>query len=441
MAITSTYPIIVPKLTDLIVGTQTYTAIDPVLNNPTRNFTVQSIADVVVNSGGTANTIAMFSTSGLTNSLITQAGSSITVAGDIVASKFIDVLDPAFYLQPKEWSYINHLNLASTIGQTIDPGIQGWQLLSDGSLTTLRADTAALRFYGGRGSGEIIRFENDTGRVGINNTSPSEMLEVGGNIKASGNLIGSSLALGTTNTFYNVLQAYGGVFVNTTTSGETITFGAPLAGNVTNVTVQGDVTASGNVAANKVNLLDSSLVPTVSAALNVSNNSRAAVFWSQQSECLSLRGGANSNPIQTWRNTSDVILSRIDSVGRLGIQTGTAGLGGYGLTVASGGMNISGNSLISGGNLYFGDNTTTDPNIFNYQDSLHLYAAAGNQIDLGGGIGSRQNNVSVGNGSLYVSSGLKLGNISEYADNAAALTAGLVVGEVYRTVDLLKIVH
>ena len=26
MAITSTYPIIVPKLTDLIVGTQTYTA-------------------------------------------------------------------------------------------------------------------------------------------------------------------------------------------------------------------------------------------------------------------------------------------------------------------------------------------------------------------------------------------------------------------------------
>jgi hypothetical protein len=47
MAITSTYPIIVPKGTDLIVGTQTYTAADPVLDNPTRNFTVQSIADMV----------------------------------------------------------------------------------------------------------------------------------------------------------------------------------------------------------------------------------------------------------------------------------------------------------------------------------------------------------------------------------------------------------
>ena len=264
MAITSTYPIIVPKLTDLIVGTQTYTSADPVLNNPTRNFTVQSIADLV-SSPGTANTIAMFSTSGLTDSLITQAGSIIDIAGDIKAS--------------------------------------------------------------------------------------------------------------------------------------------------------------GNVAANKVNLLDSNLVPTISATLNVSNNSQAAVFWSQQSECLSLRGGANSNPIQTWRNTSDVILSRIDSVGRLGIQTGTAGLGGYGLTVASGGMNISGNSLISGGNLYFGDNTTTDPNIFNYQDSLHLYAAAGNQIDLGGGIGNRQNNVSVGNGSLYVSSGLTaLGNTILGDDDSTTVT-------------------
>lgn len=31
--------------------------------------------------------------------------------------------------------------------------------------------------------------------------------------------------------------------------------------------------------------------------------------------------------------------------------------------------------------------------------------------------------------------------ISEYADNAAALTAGLVAGNVYRTGDVLKIVH
>jgi hypothetical protein len=59
MAITSTYPIIVPKLTDLIVGTQTYTAADPVLNNPTRNFTVSSLVSLVeVSSGGGISSIS-----------------------------------------------------------------------------------------------------------------------------------------------------------------------------------------------------------------------------------------------------------------------------------------------------------------------------------------------------------------------------------------------
>ena len=36
---------------------------------------------------------------------------------------------------------------------------------------------------------------------------------------------------------------------------------------------------------------------------------------------------------------------------------------------------------------------------------------------------------------------LRLSNIAEYADNAAALGAGLVAGDVYRTGDTLKIVH
>ena len=382
MAITSTYPIIVPKLTDLIVGTQTYTSADPVLNNPTRNFTVQSIADVVVNSGGTANTIAMFSTSGLTDSLITQAGSIIDIAGntDITGSLKITNTGP-----------VSILNLIS---------------------------------FNSTGGGNYIHAKNSSNEnlwvLGANNGNDNRVSLV--------QYKPNDISISTNGTQAITIKPNGDVGINKTLPGAKLEVG-------------GDIKASGNVAANKVNLLDSNLVPTISATLNVSNNSQAAVFWSQQSECLSLRGGANSNPIQTWRNTSDVILSRIDSIGRLGIQTGTAGLGGYGLTVASGGMNISGNSLITGGNLYFGDNTTTDPNIFNYQDSLHLYAAAGNQIDLGGGIGNRQNNVKIGNGSLYVSSGLKLGNISEYADNAAALTAGLVVGEVYRTVDLLKIVH
>jgi hypothetical protein len=81
MAITSTYPIITPKLGDLIVGTQTYTAADPVLDNPTRNFTVQSIADVVQNNGGTTNVIPAFSATGLVDSLVSQDGQGLVFIG------------------------------------------------------------------------------------------------------------------------------------------------------------------------------------------------------------------------------------------------------------------------------------------------------------------------------------------------------------------------
>ncbi len=87
MAITSTYPIIAPKLTDLIVGTQTYTAADPVLDNPTRNFTVQSIANVVQNNGGTTNVIPAFSATGLVDSLIRQ-DSGIVYIGPEDAVRF-----------------------------------------------------------------------------------------------------------------------------------------------------------------------------------------------------------------------------------------------------------------------------------------------------------------------------------------------------------------
>jgi hypothetical protein len=34
-----------------------------------------------------------------------------------------------------------------------------------------------------------------------------------------------------------------------------------------------------------------------------------------------------------------------------------------------------------------------------------------------------------------------IANTPEYADNAAALVGGLVAGQIYRTGDLLKIVH
>lgn len=41
----------------------------------------------------------------------------------------------------------------------------------------------------------------------------------------------------------------------------------------------------------------------------------------------------------------------------------------------------------------------------------------------------------------FNASAIVIANTPQYADNAAALTGGLVVGQIYRTGDVLKIVH
>ena len=71
MASTASYPIIVPKAGDLLVGTQTYTDADPVLDNPTRNFTVASVASL-------ANSINLSYTAYA--ALLTQTGNAAPVA-------------------------------------------------------------------------------------------------------------------------------------------------------------------------------------------------------------------------------------------------------------------------------------------------------------------------------------------------------------------------
>lgn len=78
MATTSTYPIAVPKAEDLIVGTQTYTAADPVLDNPTKNFTVQSVINLVQAPGGVINLVSPNGTS--YNVSVSNAGVLVVTA-------------------------------------------------------------------------------------------------------------------------------------------------------------------------------------------------------------------------------------------------------------------------------------------------------------------------------------------------------------------------
>ena len=120
MAITSTYPIITPKVTDLIVGTQTYTAADPVLDNPTRNFTVQSVADLAssVQLGytsytarfvqqGTSDPVVtdMYNNTGATFTWTRTAVGEYTVASSLpimlLAKTFINIQGSAYTSPPQ----------------------------------------------------------------------------------------------------------------------------------------------------------------------------------------------------------------------------------------------------------------------------------------------------------------------------------------------------
>ena len=81
MATTSTYPIVTPKVEDLIVGTQTYTEEDPVLDNPTSNFTIESIVSLVESSVEGAGVQSLNSLAGNLNVVAGNAGINVTTNG------------------------------------------------------------------------------------------------------------------------------------------------------------------------------------------------------------------------------------------------------------------------------------------------------------------------------------------------------------------------
>ena len=95
MATTSAYPIITPKVEDLIVGTQTYTEEDPVLDNPTRNFTVGSIVGLVESSIGvrslnslTGNINVASGNAGI--NVTTNAANQILISATAVGGNYLE---------------------------------------------------------------------------------------------------------------------------------------------------------------------------------------------------------------------------------------------------------------------------------------------------------------------------------------------------------------
>ena len=65
MAITFTYPIVAPKIDDLVLGTQTPDPLSSETDTPTRNFTIQSIVDLAAAGGNTGISLLTVGTSGV----------------------------------------------------------------------------------------------------------------------------------------------------------------------------------------------------------------------------------------------------------------------------------------------------------------------------------------------------------------------------------------
>jgi hypothetical protein len=120
-------------------------------------------------------------------------------------------------------------------------------------------------------------------------------------------------------------------------------------------------------------------------------------------------------------------------------------------------------SLVTGGfNVALGKDAgywTPDPmepeyDIANYGSSNSIYvgyncksgtATSTNEIVIGSeAIGNGSNTTTIGNSSTNstkIFGRLNIGTVPEYAGNAAAISGGLVAGDVYRTGDALKVVH
>ena len=174
MADISTYRVVTPKASDIVLGTQTYKATDPnpIIGNPTVNFTVSSLLNSGISSyiNGTVNTIPMFtSTNIIGDSIITQNASKIG----------IDVTVPSYKLSVQ--GDISLVGGGENYG-ILSPIAQGMQIaVGDGASV----------------SSPLATFEGINQRVGIGTNTPSQKLHVDGAARVTGGYYDSSNSPGT----------------------------------------------------------------------------------------------------------------------------------------------------------------------------------------------------------------------------------------------------
>jgi hypothetical protein len=134
-----------------------------------------------------------------------------------------------------------------------------------------------------------------------------------------------------------------------------------------------------------------------------------------------IKGGAN--PTFEQVQVSSLAGSGAVTAGAASTWTGALALPANGLNVGAGQLQVTGGNVSASGNLTVSGGTITG-------GASGLSLAAG---------GTNQNITLTPSGSGSVITAI--GSVTEHADNAAAVTAGLAVGTLYRTGDAVKIVH
>jgi hypothetical protein len=155
MAIIYSYPTVTPERTDLILGTDV-----SVPGKPTKNFTIQSVIDLVTIATGDLQTVldlgftAVGKDINLTNNTFRGGGFITTTGGTIsgtVASGFTNVISTAFTGTLATAAQPNITSLGSLTALVIDGPISGTNLITStalaGALNNNVASTLAIKTY------------------------------------------------------------------------------------------------------------------------------------------------------------------------------------------------------------------------------------------------------------------------------------------------------
>jgi hypothetical protein len=238
MAEISSYPLKTPKPGDLITFSETYdaNAANPVIGNPTKSATISSINALTVN--GTANKIALFTTANsVGDSVITQSTGKIDISGQLESG------DISVYNTGTNSSL--ELNSSSTASggnyihakksDSSNQWVLGSNSVFDDRIVLRQYNVADIIFANNSGDAMVIASD---GSVGIGTTSPSTDLHVAGNIKTEQFQVVSG-----NDTTFSISNYTGNAYINGGSSGDVLTFGAPVGSLTTNIDVKGKATA------------------------------------------------------------------------------------------------------------------------------------------------------------------------------------------------------